>query len=68
MSRPKVNGILRSIALLCTVYLMVVLGVLIIGDTIGVQEVDPWVRTFGATSAGFAGMFNLIVLLVYDNV
>ena len=47
---------------------MVVIVALIIGDLLGIKDVEPWVRTFAVTSSLFAGFFTLIVLLVYDNV
>lgn len=66
--RPRVNGILRNLAIMCTAYLLVVIVALILGDTLGIQDVDPWVKTFAVTSSAFAGFFTLVVLGVYDNV
>lgn len=68
MQRPKVNGILRSLAMLCTLVQTAFLVFMIIGDTIGVQEVSAWVQHVGVTVAIFCGFFTLIVLAVYDNV
>lgn len=68
MQRPKVNGILRSLAMLCTVYLTGVVLAMLLGTSIGITEIADWLRHTAIAAAVFAGVFNLIVLAVYDNV
>lgn len=68
MQRPRVNGTLRSIAQLSVAYLLVVIAALIIGDTLGIQEVEPWVKNVAVTSSLIAGVFTLVILSVFDAV